>query len=138
MGWLLILIFGLDQEFAVGVLLLGLCPGGSTSNYICLVSSGDGALSVMLTAISGLITAFVLPIILKLVVEHCMSSETADGADISIDVGELIMGIFILSIIPIGIGMAWIHFQPNLTERLQKPLKILAALLISALWWLPL
>ena len=61
-----------------------------------------------------------------------MSSETADGADISIDVGELIMGIFILSIIPIGIGMAWIHFQPNLTERLQKPLKILAALLISA------
>src|SRR5690554_6179366 len=57
-------VFQLDPVMAVGLMLIACCPGGVTSNLITFVARGDAALSVTLTAISGVITVVTIPLIL--------------------------------------------------------------------------
>lgn len=54
-------IFGLSKELLVGVILVGTCPGGTSSNVITYLSNGDTALSVAMTSISTLLAPFLTP-----------------------------------------------------------------------------
>ena len=49
---------GLNDELLVGVVLVGTCPGGTSSNVITYLSKGDSALSVGMTGISTLLAPF--------------------------------------------------------------------------------
>jgi len=71
-GFALASIMPLEPEYAVGVMLLVLCPGGTTSNMFSHLAKGDVALSVTMTAIASLITVFSIPIILNLSLVHFM------------------------------------------------------------------
>lgn len=42
-AWLLCLVFNLDKELAVGVILVGCCPGGTASNVMTYLAKGDVA-----------------------------------------------------------------------------------------------
>ncbi|SVC43509.1 uncharacterized protein METZ01_LOCUS296363, partial [marine metagenome] len=77
-------IFPLSPELAVGLMILAICPGGVTSNLISHVSKGDTALSITLTAISGVITVVTIPFILNFSLEHFM----AEGERISLPIGK--------------------------------------------------
>jgi len=55
-GFALILLFPVQPEIAIGLILLAACPGGPTSNLITHLAKGDTALSVSLTAVSSMIT----------------------------------------------------------------------------------
>ena len=59
-------IFNLDEVFFIGLVLIALCPGGSSSNIFTLIAKGDLALSVSLTALSSVITLFTLPFFMAL------------------------------------------------------------------------
>ena len=48
---------------AVGLLLMGVCPGGSSSNYFSYIARGDVALSVTLTAVTGMFSALYVPVL---------------------------------------------------------------------------
>ena len=48
-AWVLCLVFQLPTELAVGVMLVGCCPGGTSSNVMTYLSKGDVALSVVLS-----------------------------------------------------------------------------------------
>ena len=54
-------IFGLSDELLVGVVLVGTCPGGTSSNVITYLSGGDTALSVGMTSINTLLAPFLTP-----------------------------------------------------------------------------
>ncbi len=60
-GWLLAALLGLPPLLAVGVVLLGSCPGGTASNVICYLARGDVALSITLTAVSTLLAVLATP-----------------------------------------------------------------------------
>ena len=49
LAWTLCQILSLPQELAIGVILVGCCPGGTASNVICYLAKGDIALSVAMT-----------------------------------------------------------------------------------------
>lgn len=55
MTYILILMFGITGELAVGIMLLSLCPGGVTTNIATKIAKGDVALSVSLTAVVSLL-----------------------------------------------------------------------------------
>ena len=57
-GFTLANVMPLEPEYAVGVMLLVLCPGGTTSNMFSHIAKGDVALSVTMTAVASLITVF--------------------------------------------------------------------------------
>lgn len=58
-----IAITGLTGEFAIGLFILALCPGGATSNLYSYLAKADVGLSVSLTAVIGFITPFTIPLL---------------------------------------------------------------------------
>ncbi|XXF07565.1 bile acid:sodium symporter family protein [Pseudomonas sp. D2-3] len=66
MAWLLCQLFALPAEIAVGVILVGCCPGGTASNVITWFAKGDVALSVGITAVTTLLAPIVTPALIWL------------------------------------------------------------------------
>ena len=72
LAFLLTKIFNLPQKIAVGVILVGCCPGGTASNVITYLAKGDLALSVGMTAVSTLLAPLLTPVVCWL--WHCTIS----------------------------------------------------------------
>lgn len=98
-GLLIISLFPLSPVLSVGLLLLTLCPGGTTSNMISYLAKADVALSVTLTAISSMITVITVPIFLKLSMKHFM------GIEKGVPIIKVIIPMIIIAILPVIIGM---------------------------------
>ena len=117
-------IFPLSPELAVGLMILAICPGGVTSNLISHVSKGDTALSITLTAISGVITVVTIPFILNFSLEHFM----AEGERISLPIGKTIIQIFVITVIPVLMGMSIRFFAEIFANKMGKPVKIISVI----------
>ena len=55
LGLLVVTLFNLPAEIAVGVILVGCAPGGTASNVVTYLAKGDTALSVSITTLSTLL-----------------------------------------------------------------------------------
>lgn len=119
-------LFPMKPELAVGFMVLAACPGGATSNLLSHLAKGDTALSITLTAISSVITVFTIP----LIINYSMEVFLGEGLFVKLPVLETMGQIFIVTVIPVSIGM-WIKSKkPKLAERFQKPVKIASAIFI--------
>ena len=87
--------FGLSNELLVGVVLVGTCPGGTSSNVITYLSKGDTALSVGMTSINTLLAPFLTPALTYLYLR----------TTVSVDVKSMFVSIIQVVIIPIGLGL---------------------------------
>ncbi|WP_201588057.1 bile acid:sodium symporter family protein [Psychrobacter jeotgali] len=94
-AYLLTVVFNLDPLIAVGVILVGCCPGGTSSNVITFLAKGDVALSVSITSISTLLAPFLTPILLNLFA----------GQLIDIDLVSMMITITKIVILPILLGI---------------------------------
>ncbi|MEJ6727594.1 MAG: bile acid:sodium symporter, partial [Akkermansiaceae bacterium] len=65
-------VFGLSPEFAVGLMILALCPGGVTSNVLAKLAGGNASLSISLTAIASLLSIVTVPLLVAFSVAHFM------------------------------------------------------------------
>ena len=93
-AWLLVRVFRLEPALALGILLVGCCPGGVSSNIMSYLCHGDVAFSVGMTCASTLLAPVMTPLLMEL---------TA-GAIIEIDAIGMFLNILIVTIIPVGIG----------------------------------
>ena len=66
-------VFGLSDELLVGVILVGTCPGGTSSNVITYLSNGDTALSVGMTSVSTLLSPLLTPLLTYLYLKTSVS-----------------------------------------------------------------
>ena len=66
LAWILAWAFSLPKELALGVILVGCCPGGTASNVITYLAKGDLALSVGMTACSTLLAPLLTPLLVWL------------------------------------------------------------------------
>ena len=94
LAFLLVKAFNLPPEIAIGVILVGCCPGGTASNVMTFLSKGDVALSVTITSVTTLLAPFVTPALIFL-----FASEYIDVAPAS-----LFMSIVKVIVIPIALG----------------------------------
>lgn len=117
-------IFGLPAELAVGVMLLALCPGGVTSNMISKLAKGDVALSVSLTAVVSLLSILTVPVLAAWSVLMFMGEEGP-----SVSVASLALAMFLISTLPVLIGVVIRHLAPNFAIRLEPKLSLLATVL---------
>ena len=60
-AWLLCKVMNLPADLALGVILVGCCPGGTASNVITYIAGGDVALSVGMTIVSTLVAPLMSP-----------------------------------------------------------------------------
>ena len=114
-GFLLANIMPLSSEYAVGVMLLVLCPGGTTSNLFTYLAKGDVALSVTMTAIASVITVFTIPVVLSYSLIHFMGA----GSEFQLPVVKTMLTLILLTIVPISIGMIIKRFAPKIAEKSQ-------------------
>ena len=114
-GFTLANVMPLEPEYAVGVMLLVLCPGGTTSNMFSHIAKGDVALSVTMTAVASLITVFTIPIVLNLSLVHFMG----EGNEFQLPLIPTIISLMSLTIIPIAIGMLIKTFAPRFADSSQ-------------------
>lgn len=119
-GFLLISIFSVRAEIAIGVIILAACPGGPTSNLITHLAKGDTALSVSLTAISSFITLLTIPFIINLGLKTVLGS----GTDVQLDVIQTMIQVFAIVVVPVSIGMLIKAKQGAFALRMEKPVRI--------------
>lgn len=105
-------LFGLSEPLAIGLMVLSACPGGTTSNIICLLARANLALSVSLTAITTLVCVFTTPIIIQYSIEHFTQGEA-----VSFSLLNTTMGLFIVTLLPVILGLLGRHYQPNAAMR---------------------
>lgn len=114
-GFALANIMPLRPEYVVGVMLLVLCPGGTTSNLFTYLAKGDVALSVTMTAIASVITVFTIPIVLSFSLIYFMGS----GSEFELPVLKTVLTLVLLTIVPISIGMLIKRYAPKVADRSQ-------------------
>ena len=61
LAWILAVVLKLPEDLALGVILVGCCPGGTASNVITYIAGGDVALSVGMTIVSTLVAPLATP-----------------------------------------------------------------------------
>ena len=57
-AYLLIILFNVSSELALGLMIIAAAPGGVTSNVLTKIAKGDVALSISLTALTSLISYY--------------------------------------------------------------------------------
>ena len=115
----IVLLFGMTGALAVGMMILALCPGGTTSNLYTYLAKGDIALSVTLTSIVSLIAPFTVPLFIVLFMDLLMGK---DG-HVELPVIKTIIQLVVITIIPITLGMIINHFKPMFSKKAEKPVK---------------
>ncbi|AKO51794.1 bile acid:sodium symporter [Marinobacter psychrophilus] len=119
----------LAPELAVGVMLLVVCPGGTTSNLYAHIAKGDVALSVTLTAVASVVTVFSIPFIVNGSLLHFMGESEA----IKLPIGRTMVSLVLLTIIPISIGMTVRRFKPVLAIAVEQRVKYFAVIFLALL-----
>lgn len=120
LAYLIVVLLGLEGAVAVGLMILALCPGGTTSNLYTYLAKGDVALSVSLTSVVSLIAPFTVPVLIIFFMDLIMGQEQA----IELPVIKTIIQLVVITIIPISIGMVINHLKPGISHKAEKPVKI--------------
>jgi BASS family bile acid:Na+ symporter len=121
---ILVLIWPLSPEIAIGIMLIAAAPGGATSNIITSFAKGDVALSVSLTAIISLICVVTIPLIISISLN--LISHTEDI--ISISILDIAIKMFIIVTVPVILGMIFRNLFVNISlsfEPISKKISIL-------------
>lgn len=126
LGFVVVSAFDLPAALAVGIMVLTFAPGGATSNMITYLSRGDTALSVCLTAISGLITPISMPILTALAVSYWMGEQAAIEFPIVLTMVKLM----VISVLPALLGALVHHRWPAFCLRIERYVKALAGLFL--------
>lgn len=86
---------------ATGIMLLAACPGGTTSNLVTHLARGDLALSISLTEFSSRLALLTIPLIVGFSIEYFLTQEGA----IKLDVTKTISTLFVITLLPVSLGM---------------------------------
>lgn len=123
LGALLIVhIFGLPKAIAAGLLLVGCCPGGVSSNIMSFLAKGDLAYSVGMTSVSTLLSPLVTPALMLLL----------SGEIVEINALAMFKSILIVTLIPVCVGMLF-NFIFSRFKFYKSLIKLMPALSVISL-----
>ena len=124
----LCLLLKLPPELAVGMMLLAAAPGGASANIYSHLAGGDVALNITLTAVNSLLCLLSLPLIVGFSLAYFMAADQA----VPPPFGKIIeVGLIIL--VPVALGMGIRRSWPQLSDRVEKPLRLFSVLLLALL-----
>ena len=120
LAFLLVKIFNLDPALAVGVILVGSCPGGTSSNVMTYLAKGDVALSVGMTACTTILAPVVTPALVLLL----------GGETINVSYVSMLMSIVQVVLVPIVLGFVINHFFEKFAQACAKVLPLISVIAI--------
>jgi BASS family bile acid:Na+ symporter len=108
LGWSLGYVFDLPLHFAVGLIIVSCCPGGTASNVISFLARANLALSVTMTAISTLLAIILTPLLTTFYI----------GDKLEVSAFELFLGVVKVVMVPVLMGVLLNRSLPNITQKL--------------------
>lgn len=93
-------IFHLDPFMTAGIILVGCCPGGVSSNIMSFLCKGDVAFSVGMTTVSTILSPIVTPLLVLQLA----------GAEIEVDAWGMFLNILIVTLLPVCLGVCFNYF----------------------------
>ena len=116
LAWALTQLFHLPTELAIGVILVGTCPGGTSSNVMTYLSKGDVALSVGMTAVSTVLAPFLTPLLTLLYA----------GQRVNVNPVNMFLSIVKVVLVPIALGFVVNHFFHAFTQNAVRVLPLVS------------
>ena len=123
-AYLLVSLWSLPPELALGVMIVAAAPGGVTSNLLTAFGRGDVALSISLTAVISLLSVVTIPFIVVFAHDRFMG---ADAGEVS--VVETALGVFLIVTLPALIGLATRRWAAGFATRFQPTARRASTLL---------
>lgn len=122
-AWFLVWLFALPPELAIGVVLVGTCPGGTASNVISYLARGDVALSVSMTMATTLLAPVVTPTLTWLLA----------GSWIEVSFTAMMISIAQMVLLPLLLGLTAHHFFERTVERVLPVMPVVSVVTIVLL-----
>ena len=124
-AFILISIWPVSPELAIGVMIIAAAPGGVTSNILTSFAKGDVALSVSLTAIISLLCVVTVPFIIV----TSLSLLGLDNITQNISLTSMAISMFLIVTVPVIIGMIFKKFAPNISLKFEPIAKKISMVL---------
>ena len=113
-------LFQLDTALTAGVVLVGTCPGGTSSNVITYLSKGDVPLSIGMTSVNTLLAPLLTPALTYLFLQ----------TTVNVNVWSMFLSIIQVILLPIVVGFVINRFLGKYTEKAVKVLPMVSTIAI--------
>lgn len=120
LGFVLTKLFGLDPLLAVGIVLVGSSPGGTSSNVITYLARADVAFSVTMTSVSTILSPILLPLLMYVYA----------GQWINVPVLKLFISTVQIILLPVGLGLV---FRALIKDKIKYVLPMLPSVSAAAI-----
>ena len=121
LGWILAILFDLPPFFAIGLILVASCPGGTASNVIVYLAKANVALSVTMTTISTLAAIIMTPLL----------TSYLSGSYLEVDAMGLFYSTLKVVLFPMTLGVILNRHLPRVTKNIIPFAPPVAVLLIT-------
>jgi bile acid:Na+ symporter, BASS family len=121
LGWLVATLLQLPPAYAVGLILVACCPGGTASNVVTYLAKADVALSVTMTTASTAVAFIMTPLLTQLLA----------GSHINVDGWGLMFSTLQVIIAPVVLGALLNHFAQRFVASFVSTTPCLAVLGIT-------
>ena len=124
-AFLLVSLWPLPPELALGVMIIAAAPGGVTSNILTAFARGDVALSISLTAVISLLCVVTVPVIVVFAHGHLI------GGDLTgeVSVAKTAVGVFAIVTAPVLLGLFVRRFAEGFAARFEPAARHISTLL---------
>lgn len=120
-GWSVATVLGLDPPFAVGLILVACCPGGTASNVVTYIARADVALSVVMTTCSTLGAVILTPLLTKALA----------GRIVDVDASGLFISTLQVVVLPVAAGVVINRLMPRLATTVLPVAPLVSVLAIA-------
>ena len=124
-AFILVKLWPISPELAIGVMIIAAAPGGVTSNILTSFAKGDVALSISLTAIISLLSVITVPFIILTSLTLIENS----GLDLNISLTNMAISMFLIVTVPVITGMIFRKFASNVAIKFESIAKKISAVL---------
>lgn len=121
LGWAIAHLLQLDAAFAVGLILVSCCPGGTASNVVSYLARANVALSVLMTMCSTFAAVVLTPVLTKWLA----------GTYVPVDAWALFLDTVKVVLAPVLLGLVLHHATPRLVKAVLPVAPLLSVIVIA-------
>ncbi|MBF0304478.1 MAG: bile acid:sodium symporter family protein [Alphaproteobacteria bacterium] len=125
----LVVVWRIEPAFALGLILLAVCPGGITSNLLTVLAGGDLALALTVTAISTVASVATLPLVVAVASEALLGQ----GRDIPFPFAQTLGAMVLTTGLPVAAALGLRAWRSSLAERIEPALRRVAVAVFAAI-----
>ena len=125
---LLVYLIKPSPSLALGMILLGVCPGGNVSNYMVHIAKANAALSVTLTSLTTVAAIIITPLAFSFWTS-LIDLPAELRQEIAVEPKQMFTTILLIIALPLTLGLSARHYFPRLVNKIKKTVSILSLLI---------